>query len=88
MATSSRFELELRDAQRPRSADLRADSLDIREHRIELIRRLREARLRGLRRDRRQDRWTTVEPGWWQADCMAPELTDAEKDELYGRFVI
>ena len=43
----------------------RVDSLDMRQAGA-LRQRLRARHAQGLRRDRRQDRWTLVEPPWWQ----------------------
>jgi len=43
----------------------RVDSLDLR-YPVPLAERLRERHAQGLRRDRRRDRWTLVEPAWWQ----------------------
>lgn len=43
----------------------RVDSLDLRQP-AQLRERLRARHAQGLRRDRRQDRWTLVEPPWWQ----------------------
>jgi hypothetical protein len=43
----------------------RVDSLDMRQP-VPLAERLRARRAQGLRRDRRHDRWTLVEPVWWQ----------------------
>lgn len=43
----------------------RVDSLDMRQPRP-LRERLRARHLQGMRRDRRQDRWTLVEPHWWR----------------------
>ncbi len=43
----------------------RVDSLDMREP-VPLAERLRSRRAQGLRRDRRHDRWTLVEPAWWR----------------------
>ncbi len=44
----------------------RVDSLDLR-HRVPLRDRLRAAYARGQARDRRRDRFTTVEPTWWRS---------------------
>lgn len=43
----------------------RVDSLDMRQP-LPLRERLRARHLQGLRRDRSLDRWTLVEPPWWQ----------------------
>ncbi len=43
----------------------RVDGLDLRQL-VPLAERLRARRSQGLRRDRRHDRWTVVEPAWWQ----------------------
>ena len=43
----------------------RVDSLDLRQS-ASLAERLRARRAQGLRRDRRHDRWTLVQPAWWQ----------------------
>jgi hypothetical protein len=43
----------------------RVDSLDLRQP-AQLRERLRARRAQGLRRDRSMDRWTLVEPSWWQ----------------------
>ncbi|HSU37788.1 MAG TPA: hypothetical protein VLJ88_19210, partial [Propionibacteriaceae bacterium] len=43
----------------------RVDSLDLR-YPVPLAERLRERHAQGLGRDRRRDRWTLVEPVWWQ----------------------
>lgn len=43
----------------------RVDSLDLGEP-VPLQERLRARHAQGLRRDRRLDGWTLVEPGWWQ----------------------
>jgi len=43
----------------------RVDSLDLR-YPVPLAERLRERRAQGLARDRCRDRWTLVEPAWWQ----------------------
>lgn len=65
----------------------RADSLDLAHYRSDLVRRLIDGRARGLRRDRRHDRWTTVPPPWWfAANDSAEVLTDAEKEEIFGRY--
>ena len=65
---------------------VRADSLDLRDHRKELHGRVSNAHQRGLRRDRSSDRWTTTAPPWWDEVHPVPELTDAEKDELLGTW--
>ncbi len=66
---------------------VRADSLDLRDHRPELIRRLHSGRHRGLRRDRGYDSWTTVEPQWW-LDAYGTDglLTDGEKAAILGQY--
>lgn len=46
---------------------IRVDSLDLMHDRRALVRRILDGRQRGLRRDRRFDRWTLTEPGWWLA---------------------
>lgn len=46
---------------------VRVDSLDLMRDRRGLVRRMHDGRQRGLRRDRRFDRWTLTEPGWWLA---------------------
>lgn len=63
---------------------VRADGLDLKGDRGELIRRVRDGYQRGLRRDRRHDRWTLVEPQWWidQQDPMQA-LTADEKADLF-----
>ena len=43
----------------------RVDSLDLRQPRA-LVERLQARRAQGLRRDRRHDRWSLVEPDWWR----------------------
>ena len=43
----------------------RVDSLDLQEPEA-LRERLRARHAQGLRRDRRLDRWTLVEPAWWR----------------------
>ena len=43
----------------------RVDSLDLRQP-AQLRERLRARHAQGLRRDRSLDRWTLVEPAWWQ----------------------
>ena len=43
----------------------RVDSLDMRQP-VPLAERLRARRAQGMRRDRRHDRWTLVEPAWWR----------------------
>ena len=43
----------------------RVDSLDMRQA-VPLAERLRARRAQGLRRDRRHDAWTLIEPAWWQ----------------------
>jgi hypothetical protein len=43
----------------------RVDSLDL-HYPVPLAERLRERHAQGLARDRRRDRWTLVEPAWWQ----------------------
>ena len=43
----------------------RVDSLDMRQA-VPLAERLQARRAQGLRRDRRHDAWTLVEPAWWQ----------------------
>jgi hypothetical protein len=66
---------------------VRADSLDLTRFEERLQVRVERARARGLERDRRRDRWTLDEPGWWRAravDAPTPVLTDAEKEALYG----
>ncbi len=65
---------------------VRADSLDLVGHRRQLCQRLRAGHERGMARDRTRDRWTTQEPGWWlaQYEPVPYELSDAEKDELFG----
>jgi hypothetical protein len=64
---------------------VRVAALDLTRHRNSLRARLRDAFSRGLARDRRRDRWTTVEPGWWHDQCDPTAcLTDAEKAELFG----
>lgn len=65
----------------------RADSLDLLRHRPSLKTRLRDGYRRGMRRGRAADRWTTTAPRWWLEDQdPTPRLTDAEKDELFGRW--
>lgn len=44
---------------------LRVDALDLRSDRRPLVRRLRQAYHRGLRRARTFDHWTQTEPAWW-----------------------
>jgi len=63
---------------------VRVDALDLRSHRAELVDRLRDGHRRGMRRDRRHDRWTTVEPAWW-TEQQDPEqfLTPDERAALY-----
>jgi hypothetical protein len=61
---------------------VRADSYDYRYQRPQLIERLRKARARGLRRDRRRDRWTLEPPPWAQNPYDL--LTDEDKEALYG----
>lgn len=70
---------------------VRVDSLDLERDHARTIARLRDGRQRGLRRDRRGDQWTTVEPDWWLEQCVRGaegpthvSLTDAEKADLYG----
>jgi hypothetical protein len=46
---------------------VRSDSLDLRDHRLELARRLRDGWQRGMARDRSHDRWTLIEPAWFVA---------------------
>ena len=48
----------------------RVDSLDMRQP-VPLAERLQARRAQGLRRDRRHDRWTLVEPAWWQQRWMS-----------------
>ena len=43
----------------------RVDSLDMRQP-VPLQERLRARHAQGMRRDRRLDGWTLVEPAWWQ----------------------
>ncbi|MGH3502401.1 MAG: hypothetical protein ACRDQA_16155, partial [Nocardioidaceae bacterium] len=44
---------------------MRATRVDLRWRRPATISRMRGAHARGLRRDRRQDRWTLEPPPWW-----------------------
>jgi hypothetical protein len=70
---------------------VRADSLDLLHHEPELHHRVSRARLRGLRRDRRHDRWTLKEPAWFRAESghsWDVALTDEQKAELFGRWRI
>jgi hypothetical protein len=61
---------------------VRADSYDYRHRRTRLVERVREARQRGLARDRRRDRWTLTVPEW----ALDPyeSLSDEDKDALFG----
>ncbi len=43
----------------------RVDSLDLRQP-VPLTERLRARHAQGMRRNRDLDRWTLVEPPWWQ----------------------
>ncbi len=61
----------------------RADSLDLRGVRAVLTGRLRQAYDRGRQRDRRRDRWTLEPPDWW-LDQLDPELSDEDKEAMYG----
>jgi hypothetical protein len=70
---------------------VRADSLDLLHHEPELRHRVLRARRRGMRRDRRRDRWTIAEPVWFKAESAHGEgvgLTDEQKAELFGRWRI
>lgn len=59
----------------------RADSIDLGHYRTDLVRRLVDGHSRGLRRDRRHDRWTTVPPSWWFRSNDS-----AERRPIFGRY--
>lgn len=61
---------------------VRADSLDYRQRRAQLVSRMRDGRRRGLDRDRRRDHWTLAGP----ARALDPyaSLTDEDKEALFG----
>lgn len=61
----------------------RTDSLDLRLHRTELVRRMQSGYRRGSTRDTGKDRWTLIEPAWWLKDEEV-ELTNEQKAELFG----
>lgn len=44
---------------------VRADKIDIRRERRQLVGRLQDGYSRGQARDRRRDRWTLTQPEWW-----------------------
>lgn len=44
---------------------VRADKVDVRHHRAQLVARLVDGHRRGQLRDRRLDKWTLAQPGWW-----------------------
>jgi len=45
---------------------VRSDTIDLREQRAQLGRRLQDGYRRGQRRDRRRDDWTLEQPRWWR----------------------
>jgi hypothetical protein len=46
---------------------VRADSLDLRNHRVALLQRLVNGWRRGVARERAHDDWTLTRPAWYSA---------------------
>lgn len=44
---------------------VRADKVDVRSQRVQLVARLVDGHRRGQLRDRRRDNWTLAQPRWW-----------------------
>ncbi len=63
---------------------VRADSLDLTSYESRLVDRLRSGHRRGMQRDRTRDRWTLTPPQWWLEQNDHVDLSDDEKEKLFG----